>query len=119
MTTTELTDKQLMEEIKKVKIEKSLPETWEKDIKRRYLTWKISREGHEMMIKFIKTIGEGKLLIDTWHGLSTIRTAIKDAGFILAKNRLQHDEYILFKNETIKKPSFTFNPELLDVEKIL
>ena len=112
-----LSDEEVKEKISKEKIEiPALPEKWEIGIKRRYLIWEISRAGHEIMIKFFQIIGEGELSIDTWYGLDKIRAAVKDAGFILAKNKL-HDGYILFKNETIKKPSFTFDPKLLDLEE--
>ena len=67
------------------------------------------------MIKFFQTIGEGTLEMDTWYGLNRIRAAVKDAGFILAKNKLTN-KYLLYKNETVKKQSFIFNTELLDIK---
>ena len=110
-----LSNDELKEKTNKEKLEVPLPETWERGIERRYLTWKISRSGHDIMIKFFQIIGEGELSIDTWYGLSKIRTAIKDAGFILAKNKITNS-FILFKNESVVKQSFTFNTELLDIE---
>ena len=116
MTTTELTDEQLMEEIKKVKVERSLPENWEKLVKRRYLSYNISREGNDLMVKFFQTIGEGKISIDTWYGLSNIRDAAKEAGFVIRKGKLNHVSYMIFKIKNDVKPSFTFNVKSLDTE---
>jgi len=116
-----LSDNELIEEIKKVKIEKALPKDWQDFIKQRYLSWHISRSGanrggsHEIMVKFFQTIGEGRIRIDTWYGLGAIRSAAKEAGFILKNNKLT-DSYILFKNKKDKLPLFIFNPKLLDTK---
>lgn len=109
-----LTDKELIEEIKKIKVEKSIPK-WDYFIKRRYLGWEITKEGDDTIVKFVKTIGEGPILFDTWYGIGKVRSIIKETGFAVAKNKVDCS-YTLFKIKKDSKPSFTFNPKLLYTE---
>jgi len=113
-----LTDEQLVEEIKKVTVEKAKPKQWENCIKRRYLDWSITKGGKGLILEFFNTIGEGPVMLDTWYGMKRIRAAITEAGFILMKNK-RSGGYGVFK----KKPNpdtslFNFNPELLDMDDV-
>jgi len=111
-----LSDAELVEEIKKVKVEKSKPKNWDRYVERRYMDWSISREGHDLMVEFFKTIGPGSVNIDSWHGMKRINGAAKEAGFILMKNKRSGGYGIFPKKIDPETLSFSFNPELLDMD---
>lgn len=115
---TTLSDEQLLEEIKKVKIEKAKPKNWDARVEKRYLDYSITREGFDMMVEFIKTIGEGPIMLDTWYGMKRIRKAVAEAGFLLIKNKLKGGYGIFKKQVDVDTSSFTFNPELLDMDDV-
>lgn len=113
-----LTDEQLKEEIKKVEVQKAKPKQWDNCIKRRYMDWNITREGHECMVEFFQTIGEGPVSLDTWYGMKRIRRAISEAGFVLMKNKRKGGYGIFTKKPDPETSSFTFNPDMLDMENV-
>ena len=113
-----LTDEQLVEEIKKVQIKKARPKHWDRCVEKRYLDFNITREGYTAMVEFCKTIGEGPIMLDSWYGMKRIRKAVSEAGFLLMKNKRNGGYGIFKKKIDVENASFTFNPELLDMDNV-
>lgn len=111
-----LDDEALKEAIKEVKIEKALPSYFADRVERRYLDYRILRDGEEITTKFLQAVGPGPLNIDTWgYGIASIKRRAKTAGFLLVKNKRSRG-YALYKEGKQEGEEFVFNPEMLDTE---
>jgi len=112
-----LSNEQLKEEIKKVEVKKSKTSEYINSVERRYLDWRVSREGHSMMVEFFKDVGPGPVSLDAWTNKQSIRKAATEAGFILVRNKRTR-EYAIFPAGKQESDELIFDPKLLDTDHI-
>ena len=111
-----LTDEELRREIKQVEIKIKQDAEITKNVARRYLNWRMMREGHAKIVEYIKLMGPGTLTFDSWGiALSQVRKAAAEAELVLFKNK-RNNNYMLFtKDVKAEGNEFVFNPKLLDI----
>lgn len=113
MATFREEDKSLLEEIKKVKVEKrKVPDRFDLYVNKRSMDYSIIQMGHETMVLFFKAIGEGPFYFPTWHGVQPVRKAASEAGFIMMKNK-KNGRYAIFNKGKTDQNSFSFDTDLL------
>ena len=109
-------DEKLKEAIKNVKVEIKLSDGVLKDIKSRYIGWNIMRENLKLRDHIFQLLGEGPIRIDSWENKTHIRTAAKNAGLMLVKNKRRGTYGLISRGkQTSEGNSYVFNPDLLDM----
>ena len=109
-------DEKLKEAIQNVKVEIKLSDGILKDIEARYIGWNIMRGNLKLREHIFQLLGEGPIRIDPWENKTHIRSAAKNAGLMLVKNKHRGTYGLINRGkETSADNSYVFNTDLLDM----
>lgn len=113
MATFSEADQSLVEEIKKVKVEKrKVPDRFDLYVQKRQMDYSICSMGHEAMVLFFEAIGEGSFYFPSWFGVQRVRKAAIAAGYSMMRNK-RSGRYAIFKKGKQESDVLSFDTNLL------
>jgi hypothetical protein len=108
--------RRLMEEIKKVEINKRVvPPKFDLYVEHRYLDTSISRTK-EATQAFFSAIGEGSFSMSSWSNKREIKQIANEMGLKIMRSK-RTGNYVVYANKPKEETIVTFDPNMLMVEE--